>query len=145
MQLALYGSIAWRHPFGFAQVIDWAEEFGWNLVDARGMALDIPGSPKKKLTAFGYDMLGPRQIRRSARSELRKRIEDAGLSLLCIYCSAPVNLPGAVGEESRKLFGEFLELAADLGAAWVRAINNSTDDCQGGEISPDHAFDETVA
>ena len=144
MQLALYGSIAWRHPYGFAQVIDWAQQFGWDLVDARGMALDIPGSPQKKLNAFGYDMLGPRQIRQSARDEMRLSMEQAGLSLLCIYCSAPVNLPGAIGDESRELFCEFLGLAADLGADWVRAINNSTDDCHGGEMSVERAFAETV-
>lgn len=145
MQIALYGSIAWRHPFGFAQVIDWAGQFGWDLVDARGLSLDIPGDETKKLGAFGYDMLGPRQVRPSARADLRRRLEEAGLQLLCIYCSAPVNLPGAIGEESRGLFRGFLQLAADVGCPWVRAINNTTSSYAGPEMTPQEAFDRTVA
>jgi sugar phosphate isomerase/epimerase len=144
MQIALYGSIAWRHPFGFAQVIDWARRCGWDLVDARGSSFDIPGDEAQKLTAFGYDMLGPRQIRLSARRELRRVLEDASLPLLCIYCSAPVNIPGASGEQSRELFREFLQLAADLGAPWVRAINNTTATYQGTEMSAGEAFNATV-
>jgi sugar phosphate isomerase/epimerase len=145
MQIALYGSIAWRHPFGFAQVIDWAGQFGWDLVDARGLSLDIPGDETKRLGAFGYDMLGPRQVRPSARVDLRRRLEVAGLQLLCIYCSAPVNLSGTVGEESRGLFCEFLQLAADVGCPWVRAINNTTSSDTGPDMSPQEAFDRTVA
>jgi sugar phosphate isomerase/epimerase len=145
MQIALYGSIAWRHPFGFRQVIDWARQFDWDLVDARGLSLDIPGDEAKKLGAFGYDMLGPRQIRRSARADLRRQLEEATLRLLCIYCSAPVNLAGSTGEESRGLFREFLQLAADVGCPWVRAINNTTSTYAGGEMSPQEAFDRTVA
>lgn len=145
MQIALYGSIAWRHPFGFAQVIDWAREFGWDLVDARGLSLDIPGNEAKKLSAFGYDMLGPRQIRPSARMDLKRRLDEAGLQLLCIYCSAPVNLSGPVGDDSRGLFREFLELAADVGCPWVRAINNTTNSYAGADMSPREAFDRTVA
>ncbi len=144
MQIALYGSIAWRHPFGFAQVIDWARTCGWDAVDARGSSLDIPGNESQKLTAFGYDMLGPRQIRPSARRELRRALEDAGLTLLCIYCSAPVNLPGKVGEQSRELFREFLQLAADVGAPWIRAINNTTATYQGENMSAEQAFGATV-
>lgn len=144
MQIALYGSIAWRHPFGFAQVIDWARRFGWDLVDARGSSLDIASNEAQKLTAFGYDMLGPRQVRPSARRELRRALEDAGLPLLCIYCSAPVNLPGELGEQSRSLFREFLQLAADLGAPWVRAINNTTATYHGADMSADEAFDATA-
>jgi sugar phosphate isomerase/epimerase len=144
MQLALYGSIAWRHPFGFAQVIDWARRHGWDLVDARGMSLDIPGDEAKKLTAFGYDMLGPRQMRPSARRELRQRLADAGLPLLCIYCPAPVNLSGALGEVQRGLFREFLQLATDVGTAWVRAINNTTAAYDRPDMSAAEAFDRTV-
>jgi sugar phosphate isomerase/epimerase len=144
MQIALYGSIAWRHPYGFAQVIEWARRFGWDLVDARGSSLDIAGNESQRLTAFGYDMLGPRQIRPSARRELRCALESAGLPLLCIYCSAPVNLPGRLGAESRGLFREFLQLAADVGAPWVRAINNTTSTYQGWDMSAEEAFDATV-
>jgi sugar phosphate isomerase/epimerase len=144
MQLALYGSIAWRHPFGFAQVIDWARQYGWDMVDARGSSLDIAGNETQRLTAFGYDMLGPRQMRPSARRDLRRALEAAGLPLLCVYCAAPVNLPGQAGAESRTLFREFLQLAADLGAPWVRAINNTCATYQGADMSADEAFEATV-
>jgi sugar phosphate isomerase/epimerase len=144
MQLCLYGSIGWRHPGGFLQVIEWARECGWQMVDARGLTLDIPGDEAKKLGAFGYDMLGPRQIRPSARDELRLRLADAGLRLLGIYCSSPVNLQGELGEQSRDLFREFVQLAADLGAGWVRAINNTTASYDGNEFSPEQAFEQTV-
>ena len=115
MELALYGSIAWRHPLGIGQVINWAREYGWDCVDARGMSIGLPGDVERNLNAFGYDMLGPRQIRNSARAELRKRLEDAGMPLLCIYCSSPVNLAGELGEQYRELFREYLQLAAELG------------------------------
>jgi sugar phosphate isomerase/epimerase len=144
MHLCLYGSIAWRHPGGFPQVIDWATEYGWEMVDARGLTLEIPGDETKKLGAFGYDMLGPRQIRPSARDELKLRLADAGLPLLGIYCSSPVNLRGELGERCRDLFREFVQLAADLGAGWVRAINNTTASYEGEDFTPEQAFEQTV-
>jgi len=144
MQLCLYGSIAWRHPGGFPQVVDWANEYGWEMVDARGLTLDIPGDEAKKLGAFGYDMLGPRQIRPSARDELKLRLADAGLPLLGIYCSSPVNLCGEAGDRYRDLFREFVQLAADLGAGWVRAINNTTTSYDGADFTDEQAFDQTV-
>lgn len=144
MQLCLYGSIGWRHPGGFPQVIDWAREHSWDMVDARGLSLDIPGDVTRKIGAFGYDMLGPQQIRASARDELRHRLADAGLPLLGIYCSSPVNLSGAFGDHYRDLFREFVQLAADLGAGWVRAINNTTTSYDGDDLSPQQAFDQTV-
>lgn len=144
MQLCLYGSIGWRHPGGFPQVIDWARQFGWDMVDARGLSLDIPGDVGRKIGAFGYDMLGPHQIRPSARDELRLRLADAGLPLLGIYCSSPVNLRGELGDHYRDLFREFVQLAADLGAGWVRAINNTTASYDGADFTPDQAFEQTV-
>ena len=77
MEIALYGSIAWRHPFGFGQAIHWARRFGWGCVDARGLSIGVPGDMERNLNAFGYDMLGPRQIRKSARGDLRRQLEDA--------------------------------------------------------------------
>ncbi len=144
MKLALYGSIAWRHPFGFHQVIDWASRYGWDQVDARGMSLDIPGDDRKRIGAFGYDMLGPRQIRPSARKELKNRLQEAGQELLCIYCPSPVNLKGELGDRCRALFREFLQLAADVGCRWIRAINNTVESFQIDEFSPEEAFDRTV-
>lgn len=144
MRLCLYGSIGWRHPGGFPQVIDWAGEHGWDMVDARGLSLDIPGDVSRKLGAFGYDMLGPQQIRPSARKELKARLADAGLPLYGIYCSSPVNLKGELGNHYRDLFCEFLQLAADVGAHWVRAINNTTASYDGDPFTPDEAFDQTV-
>ena len=61
MQLALYGSIAWRHPLGIGQVIDWATRFGWDCIDARGMSLGVPGDRERNENAFGYDMLAEAQ------------------------------------------------------------------------------------
>lgn len=144
MQLCLYGSIGWRHPGGFPQVVDWARTFGWDMVDARGLSLEIPGDVTKRFGAFGYDMLGPAQIRPSARDELKLKLADAGLPLLGIYCSSPVNLRGDQGEHYRDLFREFVQLAADLGADWVRAINNTTASYDGADFAPDEAFDRTV-
>jgi sugar phosphate isomerase/epimerase len=144
MQLALYGSIAWRHPFGFGQVIDWARAFGWDAVDARGMSIDIPGDPAQRINAFGYDMLGPRQMRPSARAELRRRLADAGLPLAGIYCSSPVNLPWELGVECREVFAEYLRLAADLGAPWIRAINNTTFSGISQPMPYDEAYQRTV-
>lgn len=144
MQLALYGSIAWKHPFGFFQALEWARQFGWDMVDARGMTVDIPGGVDRRLLAFGYDMLGPRQIRPSAREDVRRHIDETGLSVLCLYCPAPLNLSGSLGCDSRELFREFLELAADLGIPWLRAINNTTEDYEGGEMSDAEAFERTV-
>src|SRR5947209_20173990 len=97
MKLYLYGSIGWRHPLGIGKVLEWAREFGWDGIDARGLSLDVEGDWEVRLNAFGYDMLGPRQIRGSARADLRRRIEDAGLTLLGIYCASPVKLPWKVG------------------------------------------------
>ncbi len=145
MKIVLYGSIAWRHPFGLSRVIDWAQQFGWEAVDARGMSLDIPGDVSGRLNAFGYDMLGPRQIRPSARKELRERLQDAGLSLLGIYSSSPVNLPGETGKIYRELFQDYLRLGADLGVPWIRSINNTTADGQGNHMSDAEAYDRTVA
>ncbi|QGJ69794.1 Sugar phosphate isomerase/epimerase [Planctomycetales bacterium 10988] len=124
MQLVLYGSIAWRHFRGFDQVIRWAKDFGWDAVDARGMSLDVEGPLDVRLNAFGYDMLGPKQVRKSARLELREQLEAVGLPFECLYCSSPVYLTGEQGEAARQLFLDYLQLAHDLGAKWVRPINN---------------------
>jgi sugar phosphate isomerase/epimerase len=144
MTPVLYGSIAWRHPFGFRQVIDWAKRFGWSAVDARGISLDIPGDITQRVNAFGYDMLGPRQIRKSARRDLRQYLHDAGLSLLGIYCSSPVNLPGDLGRACRDLFRDYLHLGADLGVQWIRSINNTTADGSGSRMSDDEAYQRTA-
>ncbi|MFG0336017.1 MAG: sugar phosphate isomerase/epimerase family protein [Maioricimonas sp. JB049] len=144
MQLALYGSIAWKHPFGFSRVLEWAREYGWDMVDARGMTVDIPGDAERRLLALGYDMLGPRQIRPSARDDVKRRVAEYGLSLLCISCPAPVNLDGTVGCDCRELFREFLELAADLEIPWVRSINNTTTCDTGEQMSDAEAFERTV-
>ena len=125
MQLTLYSSIAWRHPLGIGQAINWARRFGWQAVDARGLSLDAPGDRALVETAFGYDMLGPRHIQASARRQLRSILDDAGVDLLGIYCSSPVNLPGRLGDACRQLFSSYLELARDLGGLWVRSINNT--------------------
>ncbi|MEK6239337.1 MAG: hypothetical protein N2C14_31855, partial [Planctomycetales bacterium] len=124
MEITLYGSIAWRHPLGFAKVIQWASEHGWQSVDARGMSIDVEGPLELRMNAFGYDMLGPRQIRSSARKELRAVLEDAGIALSGIYCSSPVNLIGEKGDACRELVREYLQLGADLGVDWIRPINN---------------------
>lgn len=145
MKTALYGSIGWKHPFGLSQVLAWAREFGWDCVDLRGMTLDIPGGSQKQLLAFGYDMLGPRQIRPSARPRIRAHCQEMGVPILCLYCPSPVNLDGTFGTEGRKLFGEFLQLAADLDIEWVRAINNTTESYGEAPFTPEEAFDRTVA
>lgn len=124
MQLALYGSIAWRHPLGLGQALQWAAEFGWDLLDGRGMSLDIPGTDPRQTAAFGYDMLGPNQVSHAARRDLRRRLEQAGKGLLGIYCAVPVNLPPPQGESCLALVGQYVALAADLGAVWLRPINN---------------------
>lgn len=126
MEIYLYGSIAWRHPLGFGKVLEWAKQFGWHGIDARGLSLDVEGDWEVRLNAFGYDMLGPRQIRGSARREMRRRMDGAGLPLLSLYCASPVNLPWELGVTCRELFAEYLQLAKDLGARWVRTINNTT-------------------
>ncbi len=144
MKLALYGSIGWRHPFGIRQVIEWAKEQDWDMVDARGLSLDIIADIKQRLTAFGYDMLGPKQIRASARKQLRQTCEEHSIPLLGIYCSSPVNLPGELGKQGRSLFREYLQLGADVGATWIRSINNTTADGVGGHMSPQEAYDRTV-
>lgn len=145
MRTALYGSIGWKHPFGIFQVLDWAKEFGWDAVDARGMTLDIPGGPKKQLTAFGYDMLGPRQIRPTARKQLKNRCEEIGVPMNCLYVASPVNLKGELGNRCRELFKEFLQLAADIGIEWVRAINNTTESYEGESFTEEEAFARTSA
>ena len=53
MKLALYGSIAWRHPLGILQVAEWAQAHGWDCIDARGISLDVPGPVPLRLGAFG--------------------------------------------------------------------------------------------
>lgn len=145
VQIALYGSIAWKHPFGIYQVLDWAKDFGWDAVDARGMTLDVPGGPKKQLTAFGYDMLGPRQIRPSARKQIRAHCEKIGIPIICLYVPAPVNLEGELGDGNRSLFKEFLQLAADLGIPRVRAINNTTESYCSTPFTVEQAFENTVS
>lgn len=144
MQLYLYGSIAWKHPFGFGQVLDWAKRFGWDGVDARGMSLDSPGDWDVRVNAFGYDMLGPRQIQASARTELRRRLDDAGLRLLSVYCASPVNLPWELGVQCREVFADYLRLAHDLGAQWVRTINNTTFSGVGHPMPAEEAYQRTV-
>jgi sugar phosphate isomerase/epimerase len=144
VQIVLYGSIAWRHPLGIGQAIEWARRFGWSAVDARGMSLDIPGDVTQRINAFGYDMLGPRQLRGSARADLRRRLADAGIPLLGIYCSSPVNLTGAQGQSCRDLFRDYLRLGADLGVRWIRSINNSTSGGAEPAMTPDDAYRRTV-
>src|SRR5262249_30826607 len=144
MHIILYGAIAWRHPLGFGQVLDWARQFGWDGVDARGLSLDAPGDWAKAVNAFGYDMLGPRNIRPSARADLRRRLADAGLPLLGIYCSSPVNLPWELGVACRELFAEYLQLAADLDAPWVRSINNTTFSGTTVDMPYEEAYQRTV-
>ena len=144
MELVLYGSIAWRHPLGMAQVIDWASQYGGDAVDARGMSLDIYGDVPQRLAAFGYDMLGPRQIRHSARKDLRQRLEERGKRLVSLYCSSPVNLTGEVGNHGRELFREYLQLAADLGAEWVRAINNTLQGVRESVVTLEESYMRTV-
>ena len=145
MQTALYGSIGWKHPFGIFQVLEWAKEFGWDSVDARGMTLDIPGGPKKQLTPFGYDMLGPRQIRPTARQQIRAHCEEIGVPIICLYVPSPVNLQGQLGDDNRELFKEFVQLASDLGIEWVRAINNTTESYSDEPFTEEEAFARTVA
>ena len=145
MKIALYGSIAWKHPFGISQALSWAQEYGWDCVDARGLTIDIPGGTNKKLLAFGYDMLGPRQIRPTARQQIRRQCEEIGVPILGIYCPSPVNLGGELGTESRTLFREFVRLAADMGVEWIRAINNTTTSYADADFSPEEAFERTVA
>lgn len=145
MQTALYGSIGWKHPYGIFQVLEWAKQFGWDSVDARGMTLDIPGGPKKQLTAFGYDMLGPRQIRPTARQQIRAHCEEIGIPIICLYVPSPVNLKGELGDECRTLFKEYVQLAADMNIEWVRAINNTTESYADESFSEEEAFDRTVA
>lgn len=144
MRTALYGSIGWKHPFGILQVLEWAKEFGWDAVDARGMTLEIPGGSPKQLTAFGYDMLGPRQIRPTARQQLRAKCEELGIPIICLYVPSPVNLQGTLGDDCRTLFKEFIQLAADLGIEWVRAINNTTESYSDVPFSEAEAFERTV-
>jgi len=144
MKIALYGSIAWRHPFGFGQAIHWARRFGWDCVDARGLSIGVPGDMERNLNAFGYDMLGPRQIRKSARGDLRRQLEDAGTPLSGIYCSSSINLPGDMGMVYRQHFCEYAELAADLGADWVRSINNTVTIHNGTDMMPEEAYERTV-
>ena len=126
MKTYLYGSIAWRHPLGIGKVFDWAGQHHWDGIDARGLSFDAPGDNDARLNAFGYDMLGPRQLRASARVELRRLLEEKGLPLLGLYCASPVNLPWELGVSCREVFAEYLHLAKDLGARWVRTINNTT-------------------
>lgn len=145
MKTALYGSIGWKHPAGIFQVLDWAKQFGWDCVDARGMTLDIPGGPEKQLTAFGYDMLGPRQIRPTARQQLKARCEELGIPIICIYCAAPLNLEGQLGDDCRELFREFIDLAAELGVPWIRSINNTTRTYADHEFTREQAFERTIA
>lgn len=145
MKLTLYGSIAWRHPGGLTQVIDWAKRFGWDALDSRGLSLNVPGEVQRRINAFGYDMLCPRQIRPSARDDLRGKLEEAGTPLLGIYCSSSVNLPGEEGDRYRALFREYLQLGADLNVEWIRPINNTIDLPDGSEMSQQEAYDRTVA
>jgi sugar phosphate isomerase/epimerase len=145
MEISLYGSIAWRYPSGFGQAIEWARRHGWDSVDARGLSLDAPGDRALIRNAFGYDMLGPRNIQKSARQQLRAALDDAGVSLLGIYCSSPVNLPGETGDTHRQVFCEYLELAHDLGAPWVRSINNTLSTHQAEDMSESEAYERTVA
>ncbi len=144
MKLSLYGSIAWRHPLGLLQVAEWAAAHGWDCIDARGMSLDVPGPLPLRLGAFGYDMLGPRHIRASARRELRDRLQGLSQPLLGIYCSSSVNLPGPAGDNYRQLFAEYLELGADLGVEWIRPINNTTAVPDAPPLSTTEAYDRTV-
>lgn len=144
MQTVLYGSIGWKHPFGIYQVLQWARQFGWDCVDLRGMTLDLPGGPQKQLLAFGYDMLGPRQIRPSARPQIRDVCREMGIPIVCLYCPSPVNLDGTYGREGRELFCEFLQLAADLEVEWVRSINNTTQSYGDADFTPEEAFERTV-
>jgi sugar phosphate isomerase/epimerase len=144
VKLYLYGSIAWRHPLGIGQAIAWARLFGWDGIDARGLSLDIPGDMQQLVNAWGYDMLGPRQLRASARADLRRRLQENDLRLLGIYCASPVNLPWELGVTCRELFGEYLRLAADLGAAWIRAINNTPFSGQANPMPEEEAYQRTV-
>ncbi len=144
MKLSLYGSIAWRHPLGLLKVAEWATEYGWDCIDARGLSIDVPGPVALRLGAFGYDMLGPRQIRASARRELAQRLQALGQPLLGIYCSSSVNLPGPDGDMYRQLFAEYLQLGADLGVQWIRPINNTTAVPDGQPMSKTEAYDRTV-
>jgi len=144
MEIVLYGSIAWRHPIGFGRVIELASEFNWDCVDARGMSIDVQADLTVRLNAFGYDMLGPRQIRPSARRELKSRLDDAGKKLSGIYCSSPLNLEGELGTGCRDLVREYLQLAADLGAEWVRPINNTTTTYTGAPCTPDEAYNRAI-
>lgn len=148
MKIALYGSIAWRHPLGLGRAIEWAAGFGWDFVDARGLSIDVPGPIAQRTNAFGYDMLGPRQIDRRARHELKQRLQDAGTPLLGIYSSSSANLPGQMGDEYRQLLTEYVQLAADLDCPWVRPINNTTA-THGADPHRDHmpqeeAYDRTI-
>ncbi len=144
MQLALYGSIAWRHPLGVGQVVRWAQEFGWDMIDLRGMSLDAPGQVEKQIVPWGYDMVGPRHIAPQARDQIRGMIQDAGLELLCIYCPVPVHVPGPWGQELRQLAAQYVDLAAQLGAQWLRPINNTPQLPDGTLLGQQEAFDRTV-
>jgi len=145
MELSLYGSIGWKHPFGIYQVIEWAKQFGWDSVDTRGMTLDIPGGRERQQTAFGYDMLGPRHMNPAARTQLREHCSESGISILCLYCAHPVNLDGELGQASRNQFKEFIDLSKELNIEWVRAINNTVASYADEPYSMAEAFEKTVA
>ena len=144
MQLALYGSIAWRHPLGVGQVIRWASRYGWEMIDLRGMSLDAPGEEEKRVLPWGYDMVGPRHLPPEVREELRHLAAEAGLEVLCVYCPVPVNWPGEQGRECLQLAREYVLLAAQLGARWLRPINNTVRGPGSQRFSPQEAFERTL-
>ncbi|TWT57182.1 Xylose isomerase-like TIM barrel [Thalassoglobus neptunius] len=144
MQTALYGAIGWKHPRGIFQVLEWARRFGWHAVDARGMTLGIPGDPLRNSAAFGYDMLGPCHIHQSARVDIRSACEESGIPILCLYVAHPVNLRGELGDANRKMFREYIQLAADLNIESVRAINNTRESYDDEPFSEEEAFERTM-
>ena len=140
LKLALYSGIGWQHPFGLAKVLAWAGKFGYHGISVRGYTLDVPQRAERHFNAVGYDMLSPRLVNEAGRNEFRRVLRAKKLDIACYSCYCPLTYPpGPLREESLALSRAYIDLAAALGAIWLRSIGNVLSPDPGTTLSPREA------
>jgi sugar phosphate isomerase/epimerase len=126
MKIALYSSVAWRHPFGLLKAVEWAKQFGYQAIDCRGSSLDVQDVEIKHLNAHGYDMIGPRTLDRQGLTDLKNLLKKNGLEIFSISCYSPLTVPvGSLADDSINRVRQLIDFAAKLNIKWVKVIGYS--------------------
>lgn len=132
MQLSLYSSVSFKHPFGLSHAISIARSLGYDAVDVRGYSLDVPILEDRHINAVGYDMIGPGTLDSHGEKDLQDLLKESHLFLSGISCYNSLTVPeGNLAHLSMQKFKEMIDFASELSIPWVRLIGYSEFPFQG--------------